>query len=181
MKKLTKDDFLKKFDKLKDNKLDLSSDEDLSIAIMNLISIEEHFFFTAEKTGKSDYLDMLREIREIRKTLLKKIIKTYEGEVWCISKHLLASSMRLMEVGTKQLGKGDKKAAEEMFAKAYDLYSMFWALNLGEIKLSGIKKIDEDVLDKTEQATKDTGKLKKSSIFGKTRDLVKHLVDCCIE
>lgn len=181
MKKLAKDDFLKKFDKLKDNKLDLSSDEDLSIAIMNLISIEEHFFFTAEKTGKPEYFDMLREIREMRKVLLQKIIKQYEGEVWCISKHLLAASMRLMEVGTKQLGNGDKSAAEEMFTKAYDLYTMFWGLNMGQISLKGIKKIDDDVLDKAEQEKKDQDKLKKSSIFSKTRDLVKHLVNCCIE
>ncbi len=180
-KKLSKNDFLKKFDKLKDNKLDLSSDEDLSLAIMNLISIEEHFFFTAEKTGKSEYFDMLRDIREMRKVLLQKIIKQYEGEVWCISKHLLAASMRLMEVGTKQLGKGDKPAAEEMFAKSYDLYTMFWGLNLGQISLKGVKKLDDDVLDKTEQEKKAKGELKKSSIFGKTRDLVKHLVDCCIE
>lgn len=180
-KKISKDDFLKKFDKLKDNKLDLSSDEDLSIAIMNLISIEEHFFFTAEKTGKSEYFDMLREIREMRKILLQKIIKQYEGEVWCISKHLLAASMRLMEVGTKQLGKGDKKAAEEMFAKSYNLYTMFWSLNMGQISLKGVKKLDDDVLDKTEQEKKNQGKLKKSSIFDKTRDLVQHLIDCCIE
>jgi len=80
----------------KEKKLDLSSDEDLSIAIMNLVSIEEHLFFTSQKTGKSSYLDLLNEVRSMRKDLLKEIIKDYEGEVWCISKHLLASSMRLM-------------------------------------------------------------------------------------
>src|SRR3989338_11192782 len=88
----------------KQDKMDLSSDQDLSIAIMNLISIEEHFFFTGIKTGKSSYFDLLAQVRSMRQELLKKIIKEYEGEVWCISKHLLAASMRLMEVGTKQLG-----------------------------------------------------------------------------
>mgnify|MGYP001564761270 FL=1 len=29
---------------------DLSLEEDLSIAVMNLISLEEHFFFTSQKT-----------------------------------------------------------------------------------------------------------------------------------
>src|SRR3990167_1585243 len=94
--------FLDKVKKLeKGEKLDLSSDEDLSIGIMNLISIEEHLFFSGNKTGKSEYFDLLNEVREMRKDLLKRIIKDYEGEVWCISKHLLAASMRLMEVGTK--------------------------------------------------------------------------------
>ena len=83
-------EFIKKVQANKQNELDLSSDEDLSIAIMNLVSIEEHFFFTAEKTGKPEYFEMLAKVREMRKELLKRIIKEYEGEVWCISKHLLA-------------------------------------------------------------------------------------------
>ena len=89
------DEFIKKVNSSKDNQLDLSSDEDLSIAIMNLISIEEHFFFTANKTGKPEYFDLLQEARKMRGELLKKIVKDPEGEIWCISKHLLATSMRL--------------------------------------------------------------------------------------
>ena len=84
------------------NPKDLSSDQDLSIAIMNLISIEEHLVFSGAKTGKTSYYDLIKDIRETRKNLLQKIIPSYEGEVWCMSKHLLATSMRLMEVGTKQ-------------------------------------------------------------------------------
>ncbi len=131
-----------KYDALKkDNKLDLSADEDLSIAIMNLISIEEHLFFSGAKTEKSEYYDVLEEIREMRGSLMKKIIKDYEGEVWCISKHLLGASYRLMEYGTKHLGRGNKKLAEEMFEKAYGLYSLFWALNMGLIKPDDVKKV----------------------------------------
>lgn len=61
----------------------------------------------------------------MRKELLKKIIKEYEGETWCISKHLLAASMRLIEVRTKYFSQGKKKEAEDLFSKAYDLYSLF--------------------------------------------------------
>ena len=99
------EEFIKKFDDMKkQDKMDLSSDQDLTIAIMNLVSIEEHFFFTGAKLGKTEYYDMIKDVREMRKELLKRIVKEYEGEVWCISKHLLAASYRLMEVGTKQLG-----------------------------------------------------------------------------
>ena len=111
------DEFIKKAQESKQGKLDLSSDEDLSIAIMNLVSIEDHFFFTGEKTGKPEYFDLLKEVREMRKELLKKIIKNAEGEEWCISKHLLAASMRLMEVGTKYLGQGQKAEAEDLKKK----------------------------------------------------------------
>ncbi len=138
-KEVTKEDINKlveKYDALKkDEKLDLSADQDLSIAIMNLISIEEHLFFSGGKTGNSKYYELLDEVREMRKGLLKKIIKEYDGEVWCISKHLLAASYRLMEYGTKCLGRGKKKEAEEVFEKAYNLYSLFWALNMGVINL----------------------------------------------
>jgi len=167
-------DLVNRVDNLKkQDKMDLSSDQDLSIAIMNLISLEEHFFFTAQKTGKNSYLDLLSQVREMRKELLKKIIKDYEGEVWCISKHLLAASMRLMEVGTKQLGQGKKDEAEDLFKKAFDLYSLFWAVNMGMIDMNGVKKLDDDMLNKED--------VKKTGLMAKFSSIVKKVVDCCIE
>jgi hypothetical protein len=167
------DEFIKKVNESKQGKLDLSSDEDLSIAIMNLISIEEHFFFTGAKTEKPEYFDLLAQAREMRKELLKKIIKEYEGEVWCISKHLLAASMRLMEVGTKYLGQGQKQEAEDLFKKAYDLYSLFWGLNLKLLNVGDIKKVDEEQLDVHDKD--------KKGFFGKLGDVVKKAINCCIE
>ncbi len=164
-------EMIDKVDKMKkDHALDLSSDQDLSIAIMNLVSIEEHFFFTGAKTGNPKYYDLLNEIREMRKSLLKKIIKEYEGEVWCISKHLLAASYRLMEVGTKAQGNNKKEEAQEMFQKAYDLYSLFWGLNMKLVDLGEVKKIDDDAID-----TKNKGL---GARFGA---LVKKVINCCIE
>lgn len=157
----------------KQEKMDLSSDQDLSIAIMNLISIEEHFFFTGARTEKTEYYDFINEVREIRKNLLKKIIKEYEGEVWCISKHLLAASMRLMEVGTKQLGAGRKKEAYDLFGKAYQLYSLFWGLNMKLVKTKDIKKIGNDAVNKHDK--------EKKGFIGKLGELVKKAIDCCIE
>lgn len=124
----------------KEKKLDLSSDEDLSIALMNLINIEEHLFFTAEKTNKDIYLDLLNEVRSMRKDLMKEMITEYEGEVWCVIKHLMATSMRLMEVGTKQLHKGNKEKAKDLFHKSYQLYSLFWAINLNIISTKEAKE-----------------------------------------
>ncbi|MFN4212861.1 MAG: hypothetical protein ACK4FL_02785 [Microgenomates group bacterium] len=173
--------FLEKVKALeKGEKLDLSSDEDLSIAIMNLISMEEHFFFTYEKTKDEKYLDLLNEVREMRKSALKKIIKDYEGEVWCISKHLLAASMRLMEVGTKALTKGDKVEAKEMFEKSYQLYSLFWGLNLGLIQTKDIKHQETKEIaflseDKKPQKKGVVG------LFAKLGEVVQKVIDCCKE
>jgi len=165
------------------NKLDLSADEDLSIAIMNLISIEEHMFFTATKTGKIKYLDILNDVRQMRKKLLKRIIKDYEGENWCISKHLLAATMRLNEVGTKSLGRGKKKEAWELFKMAYQLYALFWGLNLGVVKSKELKADLEkmgfkknEFIDSEKVAEKKGG-----TLFEKLGELVKKAIDCCIE
>ena len=157
----------------KQDKLDLSSDQDLSIAIMNLVSIEEHFFFTGAKLGKPEYYDLLQEVRKMRGDLLRKIVKEPEGEVWCISKHLLAASMRLMEVGTKQQGMGKKDDARELFQKAYDLYALFWGLNMKLIPTADITKIDDEALHKSDT--------EKKGFMGKLGELVKKAVDCCIE
>lgn len=167
-------ELIEKVDQLKkQEKMDLSSDQDLTIAIMNLISIEEHFFFTGAKTGKNEYYDWINDIREMRKVLLKKIIVEYEGEVWCISKHLLAASMRLMEVGTKQLSMGKKDIAYDLFQKAFDLYSLFWALNMKFIKTGDIKKIDENAINKHEKEPK--------GFWSTLGEFVKRAVDCCKE
>jgi hypothetical protein len=190
------DEFIQKtLNMKKQDRMDLSSDEDLSIAIMNLVSMEEHFFFTGAKTGDDTYFDLLNQVRSMRKDLLKRIIKDYEGEVWCISKHLLAASMRLMEYGTKLQSMGNKEDAKAMFQKAYDLYSLFWGLNLNLISVKDVKKIDDEAINKhddkagkafiSEKAPLSGLGHKKeeshSGFFGKLGDVVRKAIDCCIE
>lgn len=166
--------FLAKVAKIKkEHKLDLSSQEDLSIAIMNLVSLEEHFFFTAAKTGKDKYYDLLLQVREVRKDLLKKIVKNTEGEEWCISKHLLAASMRLIEVGTKYYDQGKKEEAKDLFSKAYNLYSLFFGINLKLIDTGEAKKINSEQLK--------AGSEKEDDITRKLNSLIEELVDCCDE
>jgi len=157
--------------------LDLSSGEDLSIGIMNLISIEEHLFYTSQKTKNKKYLELLNEVRVMRTELMKQIIKDYEGEVWCISKHLLAASMRLMEVGTKELKKGAKEKAWDLFEKSYKLYSLFWGMNLGVVKMDSVKRGDFEV-KMIDEKTKEKGKV---SVFDKLGALVQKAIDCCRE
>ena len=143
--------------------VDLSVDEDLSIAVMNLISLEEHFFFTGNKTGKDEYFDLLAQARDVRKVMLARLIDHNEGETWCISKHLLATTMRLMEVGTKLQSEGKQKEAKETFEYAYQIYSLFWGLRLKLI----------DVGDIQEKAAKDQP--------WTLQDIVSKMVDCCHE
>ncbi len=112
-------------------KADLTYLEDLSIAVMNLISLEEHFAFTTMKTKKQEYLEVLSAVRKLRIKLLRQLVHNTEGELWCISKHLLAATMRLMETATKYIGKDNDKAYEYEKA-AFDLYALFRLLQQTE-------------------------------------------------
>ena len=189
-------EFVEKIDNMKKaNPKDLSSDQDLSIAVMNLISIEEHLVFSGAKTGKTSFYDLIEEIREMRKQLMQKMIREYEGEVWCISKHLLGASYRLMEVGTKQQSMGNTKDAYDLFDKAYKLYCLFSGLNMNAINLKDVqwvkdtnvdvKKIEEH-LSNLKIVNQDSSKNisvseKKSGRMAKLKDAVKKAVNCCIE
>lgn len=176
---------IKKVEKIEaEKKLDLSSGEDLSVGIMNLIGIEEHLFFTYGKTKNKQYLDLLDEVRRMRIELMKELIKDYEGEVYCISKHLLAASMRLMEVGTKELKKGDRVKATKMFENSYKLYSLFWGLNLGIAKIpnSTAKRVTQSQMANEFQMINDkNNKGTKVSVFSKLNTFIQKALDCCRE
>jgi len=161
-KSSTIEEFVNKVESFKEKSgIDLSTTEDLSLAVMNLVSLEEHFFFTGVKTKKDEYFDTSFEIRELRKSLLAELMPNNEGETWCISKHLLSATMRLIEVGNKLNSEGQKDKAKMMFEKAYKVYSIFWGLKL---KLIDGKKI---------QTTTNTNR--------QLEDLVTKLADCCKE
>ena len=195
-------EFVERIDAAKKlNPKDLSSDQDLSIAIMNLISIEEHLVFSGAKTGKTSYYDLIKEVRETRKNLLQKIIPSYEGEVWCMSKHLLATSMRLMEVGTKQQSLGNTEEAYKLFNSAYDMYCLFWGLNMGMMETKDLKWLEPDVEEVKKLAVKANEALNNTpvkveekveisvssepedngSALSKMKNIVRKAVNCCIE
>ena len=187
-------EFVEQMDNAKKlNPKDLSSDQDLTIAIMNLISIEEHLVFSGAKTGKTSFYDLIKDIRELRKNLMLKVIPQYEGEVWCISKHLLASAMRLMEVGTKQQSLKNDEQAYQLFNQAYDLYCLFWGLNMNMLNVDDVKWV-EDNMDSIKKISDQTSKIvaenaaedtvvssEKSGAWGKMKAFVRKAVDCCIE
>jgi len=128
---------------------------------MNLVSLEEHFFFTGVKTQKDEYFDMAQEIRELRKQFLAELMPENEGETWCIAKHLLSATLRLIEVGNKWQSEGKKEKAKQAFEGAYKTYSLFFALKLKLIKGRHIK-----------EAAKGSSELE---------DIIAKLADCCDE
>lgn len=199
MKKLSLEEMIDQVDAAKKvNPLDLSSDQDLSIALMNLVSLEEHFFFSGGKTGKTGFYDLINTVRDMRKELMERIVKkstAENGEVWCISKHLLAASMRLFEVGTKANAAGNKEDAYNLFNKAYDLYSLFWGINMDLIDMTGVKQVAAETYNSAmmtacaiKPATEKSAVAHAQASSGAAKSTVKRLgewvknkVNCCIE
>ncbi len=67
--------------------------------------------------------------------------------------------MRLMEVGTKQQSLGNKEAAYDLFNKAYDLYCLFWGLNMNMLNVEDVKWVE----DKMEDIKKISAKLEENN------------------
>ena len=165
--------WMDKIEHVKKGEMDLSIDEDLSIALMNLVSLEEHFYFTAMKTENQKYLDLMKSVRELRTRLLKKIVTDPKGEEWCISKHLLASSMRLYEVGTKEYGRKNVQEANTYFSSAFDMYSLFFAINM---KMLGKEKLEEQA-EKAGKKGEESG----NKLLSGFSAVIKKVLDCCKE
>jgi hypothetical protein len=115
--------------------------------------------------------------------------------------------MRLMEVGTKAQGMSKMQEAEEFFWKAYDLYSLFWWLQMNVINTETLSEISEEISTEEEETkrqnewqitqekpTETREELSKKidvnttktttprkGFMGKLWELVKKAVDCCIE
>jgi len=154
------DNFIKKINEVKKkNELDISIMEDLSIGLMNLVSLEEHCFLSYAKTKDEKFLRTLNTTRELRKKLFALIVKKDdESEKWCMSKHFLGASMRLYEVGNRLFHERNEKEAKEMYNDAAELYGLFLELNSG----SGNIKIKDN---------------EKKGIFSS----MKRLLECCNE
>lgn len=104
--------------------------------------------------------------------------------------------MRLMEVGTKAQSRGKRQEAYDFFEKAYDLYALFWGLQMNIIGSDTLKEDNADTESKKEEAqevtvikesienisSENTGIVsERKGFMGKLGDIVRKAVDCCIE
>lgn len=120
----------------KANPLDLSSDQDLTIALMNLAVLERNFGLSGE---------LMDVVSDIRQDLMKKIVAP-SSDKWEVTKYLLAESMQLMVDGNRALDTGKNKDAYALYNRSYELYSLFWGINMGLISVSDAEKLVPDMM-----------------------------------
>ena len=95
------------------NRLDLSSDQDLTIGLMNLLFIED---ILSDKNS-----DLFKMVSGVRGELMDRIVKKSDKNRQ-LSEQLLLESMQLFDAGNKTSG----VAAYQNYDSAYEKYSLFW-------------------------------------------------------
>lgn len=126
MKKSIADKIVRADNAKKVNPRDLSSDQDLTIGLMNLIAIEN----IAPDSQVSEM------VVEIRKKLMTRVVQ--DTKLMDESYKMLARAMQLINDGMRELP--DAGRAYKYFDSAYVMYSMFWGLNMGFIEIEDIYK-----------------------------------------
>lgn len=103
----------------KANPLDLSADQDLTIALMNLVAIED-------ATPDSQIGEMVRNIRE---NLMARMVS--DDKIQVQAYEFLVQATRKIDKANKLLEAGDKKVAYEMYDAAYEDYVLYLATVYG--------------------------------------------------
>ena len=102
------------------NPLDLSSDQDLTIAIMNLIAIEDMCGGKLSDMGCA-----------MRQNLMRRVVN--KADDMDVTVALLGGAMHRMGAGNRAMDCGDTALAYRMYDDAYGLYSLFWGVVMGMV------------------------------------------------
>lgn len=117
-KRLLRDTVAKLDTNKKVNPRDLSSDQDLTIALMNMIAVEE----LCPDTNIGNM------VADLRAKMMQHVVRN--NRFMLISHELLAKSMQLMTDGINALKNENTKQAYELFDKSYEFYVLFWGVNM---------------------------------------------------
>lgn len=97
------------------NPLDLSSDQDLTIALMNLVAIEE-----IAPNGQIGQM-----VGEMRERLMARM--TQEAEIMVRGYELLAQAVRAMDDAARAQQDGDNVTAYKLYDSSYEAYVLYLA------------------------------------------------------
>ena len=97
------------------NSLDLSSDQDLTIALMNLVAIEE-----IAPNGQIGQM-----VSEMRERLMARM--TQDAEIMVRGYELLAQAVRAMDDAERAQQDGDNVTAYKLYDASYEAYVLYLA------------------------------------------------------
>lgn len=113
---------------MKDDKKDVSMNDDIILYLQNAIACENHCIMSYASSDDKKYLDMAQEIRKNRSKWLYKFVLG-ENENYCISKHLLVCATALKEMSNRFMEENEKELADECIKEAELYENLFVELN----------------------------------------------------
>lgn len=123
-------------DKTKISEKDLGMIDDLIFGLKNLEGLVDHANTFYQITKDEKFRELADIGRKIRTKWMELIVKNKNE--WCCSKHLLASSMSLLEVANRFNSMGDKNKCNDALGDSLLLSSLVLAINdldkNGEVK-----------------------------------------------
>ena len=107
---------------------DIGFIDDAIFYIQNAVASQHHAVNTYNQTKKKEYLDVAKYARRRRSKIMERITKA-EGEVYCLTKHLLAMAQAARELGDRMNEEGDDTFSKELYEDAGILESVVKLIN----------------------------------------------------
>lgn len=114
---------------MKGDNRDVGWIHDLIFGLQNLIASENHAIESFSSSKKEIWLELAEKIRKNRSKWMRIFIKKANDQRYCFSKHILASSMAMKELGNRYQTQGEKELAKECFEESADYEAMFILIN----------------------------------------------------
>lgn len=115
------------------SKYDLGFIDDAITILIDLTHLEIHSWKSFNQTKNKDWLDINNQARKERSELLEKIcdkkLLEEDGEIWCFNKHSLRVIGGYIELGNRELTKGDNEQAIFYFERASNWLGVFLIKN----------------------------------------------------
>lgn len=115
---------------MKGDKKDVGFIDDAIFYLQNMIAAETHALESYVSTKDEKWIDIAKKLRRNRSKRMYRLIPENQGELYCLSKHLLACSMALKELGNRYTEDDEEELAKECF-KESTLYESLFKLLIG--------------------------------------------------
>ena len=148
---------------MKDDKKDIGFYDDAIFTLSNLIALENHSMNTFNQTQNEKYLKIAKIVREMRSPILYKLTKANEGELYCMGKHSLASSIGLKELSARKMEENRNVWAKELIEMSVVCENLFKYLNdvINADTEENIKEVEDEYISEEDNAPKTKSKLVK--------------------
>jgi len=131
---------------MKEDGKDVGHIQDWMFAVQHLISAEHHLIESYAITNQKIFLEANEKIRKKRSKLMFEVVPKKEGQIYCITKHLLGASQGLKELANRLVEEGNLELSKEYFKDSQEFEAIVMILNDFDVKKKSFINIVKDKL-----------------------------------